>query len=472
MLMAKKKNKPVAKPAVLNDRSYLVSGRARQLPIYTCSINADWVESGLAQICVVRKHINGHITAGIYLVDTFCAGVKDTFSFFNIPEWEFNERLSYAPGDREKCSYTLAHNIIYGALAFAQDYGIAPHPDFSLTRFILEEDTEAVPLMELEFGRNGKPFLVMGGNARDAYFLRQLEKHAGRGNYEVVGALEMEEDEEEEEFWADPASWERADWEDFIKQTPPEDLGNYPAVASYIYRKTVPMPADAAPVVEQALHPRPFNLSEDILPEEFNRLSPEEQKEIMAVYPDLYGGMEDASEGALQKLIQRLKSNTARWPQNPLFYQYLSDAQQWAKQPEAAKATIRELYAKFPDFLVGRLRYGQLLVEEGKLEEVLELLAGQYHVAALQPERETFYIDQMVNFYMLLCAYFLEKDQFYLAHLYFTLLMDLKIPSHLPLNFFLLLQLNQVVKEAMKPVLEKAQQSEADTQALIDLLAA
>ncbi|MDQ3291320.1 MAG: hypothetical protein M3Q05_08530, partial [Bacteroidota bacterium] len=74
--MAKKKNKPVAPPAALNDKAYLSSGRARSLPIYKCLVNEGWAESALAQVIVLRKHVNGHLTAGIYLVDLLCTGVK------------------------------------------------------------------------------------------------------------------------------------------------------------------------------------------------------------------------------------------------------------------------------------------------------------------------------------------------------------------------------------------------------------
>jgi hypothetical protein len=471
--MAKKK-KPAAKPAVLNQRSYLASGRARQLPVYKCSINQDWAESGLAHIYVLRKHANGHITAGIYLVDIFCVGVKDTFCFFNVSETEFNEHVSHYPFEREACTYTLAHNIIYGALAFAAEYGIAPHLDFNLTRYILEEDTEAVPLMELEFGRDGKPFLVLTPNPRNAYFLRQLEKNAGPGNYDIVdnvlSDLADDFDEEDDDFDDFPNEWNQEDWEDFIEAVPPGDLKNYPAVAAYMYTKTVAIPAEAAPVVEEALHPRPFGISEDPLPDIVFEQTPEEQQEIKEIHAILYGGEKDPSEANLSKITERLKKNTGRWPQNPIFYLYLADAQFWANQPQAAMDTTRELYARFPDYLPAKLKYGHLLVEERKLEEVLPLLEGKYHLAALAPQRETFHISELVDYYMLMSAYFLEKNQLYLANMYALLLDDLNIPPGIPLNYLLFIRLNEAVTAAMKPVLKKARQSEADTQALIHLL--
>ena len=60
----------------------------------------------------------------------------------------------------EECSYEEAHNIVYGAVDFAEEIDIAPDDSFKLTKYILEEDTEDVPLIEYEFGKDGKHFLV------------------------------------------------------------------------------------------------------------------------------------------------------------------------------------------------------------------------------------------------------------------------------------------------------------------------
>ena len=50
----------------------------------------------------------------------------------------------------------MVHNWIYGAIAWANEAGISPHKSFSVTQYMLEEDTEDIPLIEYEFGCNGK----------------------------------------------------------------------------------------------------------------------------------------------------------------------------------------------------------------------------------------------------------------------------------------------------------------------------
>ena len=142
----------------LSPKKYIVS-KARTLPIYKCLISEIWEKSKLATIVVMRKHTNGNVTAGIYLVDLLALGTKDTFFEFSINEKEFLEKVS--DNKLVEVDYTLVHNIIYGANAFATEHGFRIHRDFlSITQFILEEDTEEIPLIELEFGQEGKPFLI------------------------------------------------------------------------------------------------------------------------------------------------------------------------------------------------------------------------------------------------------------------------------------------------------------------------
>ena len=88
----------------------------------------------------------------------------------------------------KEISYDLAHNIIYAALEYAEDYGFMPHKDFKqITRYFLEEDTDDIPLMEIDCGgKDGNPLYINSGHdnpVRVSQILNQLEKTAGKGNY-------------------------------------------------------------------------------------------------------------------------------------------------------------------------------------------------------------------------------------------------------------------------------------------------
>jgi len=122
---------------LMNDKNYVKSGRARKLPIYDCLINENWEETGLAHIFVVREHVNGNLTVGAFLIDILCVGLKDTFYRFNIAPWEFDEIIEVLDGITGKmvtCDYNQAHNIVYGGIEFANEFGIPPAKKFEITR--------------------------------------------------------------------------------------------------------------------------------------------------------------------------------------------------------------------------------------------------------------------------------------------------------------------------------------------------
>jgi len=200
--MAKRKKGKVIQ--MLSPKKY-IKQKARNLPIHECWINNDWQESGIGNVFVTRKHSNGNLTVGIYLIDIKCLGVKDTHYLFSISAFEFkyildknNENM-----DMEKIEYKLAHNIIFGGLEFAEDYRFEAHQDFALTKYILEEDTEEIELIDIECGGdNGQPLYIRGpldSDVRAAQIIAHLEKTAGKGNYDFINVLEDNEWDDDRE---------------------------------------------------------------------------------------------------------------------------------------------------------------------------------------------------------------------------------------------------------------------------------
>lgn len=172
-----KKKKSAPQPQ-LSPEKY-IRLKARTLPIAACYINEDWQECGEANIIVVRSHKSGNYTIGQYLVDTYCLGVKDTFCSFNISQSDFNMRLRKMP-NRVDIAYNEAHNIIYGALAYAEDEaGVTAHPSFRLTQYVLEEDTDEIPLIEYEFGKDQRPFLIVDSQFEANKYLPTLREIQG-----------------------------------------------------------------------------------------------------------------------------------------------------------------------------------------------------------------------------------------------------------------------------------------------------
>lgn len=175
--------------------------KSRSIPIYECSVNKDWQKSDIAHVMITRKHTNGNITLCSYLIDLYCLGIKDTMFKFNIPMYDYNEIKEEYNEEMETktIKYTLAHNIIYSAIEFAEDYGFAPCKDFtSITQFFLEEDNDDIELIDVECGMNGKPTYVKGPYDSDTFIKQitaKLEKTAGLGNFSVIDEDDLDYDD-------------------------------------------------------------------------------------------------------------------------------------------------------------------------------------------------------------------------------------------------------------------------------------
>ncbi len=187
-----KKKKPAAPQQQMSPTKYITSGRARLLPLHQCWISHDWKESGLCTIVIQREHKTGNITFGTYLVDRHCLGLKNTAAIFSKSENEITmylRQIFQAHGGKIPIDYALAHNIIYGAIAYAEDLGFKPEKDWAISQFILEEDTEDIELIDVEFGKDGRPMFINGPYDNVPKIIAKLEASVGKGNYDFIAMI-------------------------------------------------------------------------------------------------------------------------------------------------------------------------------------------------------------------------------------------------------------------------------------------
>lgn len=176
-----------------------IKTKARTLPIYKCYVSQGWKKSGLANVIVARKHTTGNLTLGLYLVDLLCLGVKESMALFNVDPEELESILNDSGSEFEEATYDLAHNIIFAGLEYALEYDIEPHKDFSLSMYILEEDNDNIPIIEVVVGdENGNPELIVPRDYNYAPIIKKLEKNAGKGNYSLTILEDMIEEDEDD----------------------------------------------------------------------------------------------------------------------------------------------------------------------------------------------------------------------------------------------------------------------------------
>lgn len=172
------------------------------MPIYKCLVTKAWKEAGEADVIVMRRHVNGNVTAGFYLIDLMCLGIKDTFYSFNEPEGDIYDRFPVEVDVMfDEVEYALAHNIIYAGHDFALEFGIEPSKEFAVTKFILEGDNDKIPLIDVPVGDEGGLFhLIVHQPGEYSGVLAKLIKNAGEGNYRYTVTGISEENFNEDDY--------------------------------------------------------------------------------------------------------------------------------------------------------------------------------------------------------------------------------------------------------------------------------
>lgn len=168
--------------------------RAREFPILECRISADWEKEqpGLVQVLVARQQPDGNICFGFYLVDKLCLGLKNSLAHAGFPASDYRRDIReglYRDTKSKDCPPELAHQMIYQAIDYAQQFGFSPEKDFALNQYVLEPRGELDEPYNITFGSNGKPLFIAGPHDNAARIIRQLEKTAGPGNFNYVAPI-------------------------------------------------------------------------------------------------------------------------------------------------------------------------------------------------------------------------------------------------------------------------------------------
>lgn len=163
--------------------------QARSYPIESCWVQQGWDESGLAVVVVARRQPSGDLVFGNYLVDYYCLGLKDTYCNADIPPGRFRHEFMpqiFGSGAPVSISPALAHEIVYGGIEYAAQFGFRPHRDFKLSQHVLDPPEAHPRTGMVEFGKDGEPFYVSGPYDNADAIIRQLTRTAGEGNFHFL----------------------------------------------------------------------------------------------------------------------------------------------------------------------------------------------------------------------------------------------------------------------------------------------
>ena len=190
------------KPIQIRGPRYYLQ-HAREYPILGCWVMEGWHEEGITPVVVARQQDPDKVIFVVCLVDLYCLGVKDAYANADIALRKFHENLpNMCSGAPEPCSVELAHEIIYGAIEYAERYGFKPHMDFAgqFCDQILDPPEAHPRINNVAFGKDGKPLFISGPYDDDRKInsvLNTLARTTGEGNFHYLVGVDSSDSDDD-----------------------------------------------------------------------------------------------------------------------------------------------------------------------------------------------------------------------------------------------------------------------------------
>ena len=187
----RKKKRTVSRRRALSPRGLLrASG---DWPLHECLLTEEWQEErAITQILVARRSPSGQIAIGTFLVDLGCLGVKSAFGRLFDTRWEYEELRNgmMSHQDMIKADVNLVAKIIREAIAYAQELGFKPDPDYRDAILVLgDADPDACDVPIPLGGKDGKPFFFAGPYDNVDRIMAKLMRKLGPDGFTYVVPL-------------------------------------------------------------------------------------------------------------------------------------------------------------------------------------------------------------------------------------------------------------------------------------------
>jgi hypothetical protein len=166
--------------------------RAARAPIHHCFVSETLFDHGIGTMVLARGTTSNHLTLGVFLVDTWCLGIKD--AYLRSADAETFEMMIAAldvttPIASVDPSY--ARKLLREAAAWSASIGLAPHRDFAAVERLFGDVSADASNAIFQFGREGKVLYVPGPKESPAQIRRRFEQ-LGRGlGVEVASCIKL-----------------------------------------------------------------------------------------------------------------------------------------------------------------------------------------------------------------------------------------------------------------------------------------
>ena len=175
------------------DSPLLRAELAGRWTLYRSIIFSGWREQQMATIVVARQGPNGDLAEAHFLLDFGCLGVKDVFVKFGASRLEFDERMGGEP-KMDPIDIDDASKLVHSARTYGASLGFLAPLGLDAALLVLGAADPTRSTLEVELGRDGKPFYFAGPRDNARAIISHLTRLLGPNGFHFVAPLEMLQD--------------------------------------------------------------------------------------------------------------------------------------------------------------------------------------------------------------------------------------------------------------------------------------
>jgi hypothetical protein len=162
---------------MLNDTTAARVLRAAGAPIRHCLVSTTLLEAGIGPVALARGISDNQLSLGVFLVDTWCLGVKDVyFRLVDADSFEMTVASMNVSTPMASVDPSYARKLLRDAAAWAASFGFTPHREFAAVERLFGDVNADACAATFEFGREGKPFYVPGPKESPAQIRLRFEQ--------------------------------------------------------------------------------------------------------------------------------------------------------------------------------------------------------------------------------------------------------------------------------------------------------
>jgi hypothetical protein len=159
-------------------------------PILDSLISNTLNKDGMCTTILSRQLPTGEVAYSVFLVDTYCLGVKDAFGGVRfLDEYRQMVEKSDEKLDMKRIDPADLRYLVEQSIEYARGLGLEPHSDYARFSAIFGDIDPGQASLQVEFGKDGKPLFYAGphdSRYKCQQIIETLRESCGDGGFDYV----------------------------------------------------------------------------------------------------------------------------------------------------------------------------------------------------------------------------------------------------------------------------------------------